>query len=180
MQSRTVLESERLYVRTWCEADWQPLYRAMSDPEVHIYTAEDPWTEAQTQEMIAWCMDHRLGWEPGYFNCPLIRRADDRLLGRVGLNPFYEERRVPEIEWTLSRAYWGQGYATEIGRAILRYGFEQAGFHEIVGFCRPEHAASRRVMVKIGMSYTGNQEHGGHRLSFYSARKTTWPPPEAP
>jgi RimJ/RimL family protein N-acetyltransferase len=163
-----VLESERLYVRTWREADWEPLYRVMSEPDVHIYTSEAPWTEAQTQEMVSWCIEHRLGWEPGYFNCPLICRADDCLLGRVGLNPFCEPR-VPEIEWTLGSAYWGQGYATEIGQSILRYGFEQAGFHEIVGFCRPEHAASRRVMTKIGMAYTGDREHDGHILSFYSA-----------
>jgi RimJ/RimL family protein N-acetyltransferase len=177
MQTKTFLQSERLYVRTWREEDWLPLYRVMSEPAVHTYTAEDPWTKAQTQEMVAWCAEHRLGWEPGYFNCPLLRRADDRLLGRVGLNPFQYER-APEIEWTLGSAYWGHGYATEIGRAILRYGFERAGFHEIVGFARPEHAASRRVMAKIGMSYTGDREHNGHTWSFYSACKTAWRAPK--
>ena len=168
-----VLESERLYIRTWLEQDGQPLYRVMSEPAVHRYTAEDPWTEIQTQEMVAWCRAHRLGWEPGYFNCPLIRHADDRLLGRVGLNPF-EEEGIPEIEWTLGSAYWGRGYATEIGRAILCYGFEQAGFDAIVGFARSEHAASRRVMLKIGMSYTGDREHDGRVCSFYAAQRATW------
>jgi RimJ/RimL family protein N-acetyltransferase len=175
METHIVVESERLYVRTWRPEDGLLLYRVLSDPDVHVYTAEEPWTEAQAQEMVAWCIEHRLGWEPGYFNCPLVRRAserggDERLLGRVGLNPFDEDARVPEIEWTLGRAYWGQGYATEIGRAILRYGFEQAGFDEIVGFARSENAASRRVMVKIGMQYTGDQEHDGRICSFYSAR----------
>ena len=127
--------------------------------------------------MIAWCMEHRLGWEPGYFNCPLIRRADDQLVGRVGLNPFVEQDRIPEIEWTLGAEVWGRGYATEIGQAILRYGFQQAGFDEIVGFAWPEHAASRRVMNKIGMSYTGDREHNGRVLSFYCARKATWNQP---
>jgi RimJ/RimL family protein N-acetyltransferase len=181
MEPRIVLESKRLYVRTWREADWEPLYRVMSEPDVHVYTAEAPWTQTETQEMVAWCVAHRLGWEPGYFNCPLIRRAgehggDDRLIGRVGLNPFDEAARVPEIEWTLGSAYWGQGYATEIGRAILRYGFEQAGFHEIVGFAHPENVASRRVMLKIGMAYTGDREHNGRPWSFYAARKATWLP----
>jgi RimJ/RimL family protein N-acetyltransferase len=174
MKDHILIATKRLYVRTWREEDWGSLYRVMSDPRVHTYTSEDPWTEEQTQDMIAWCIEHRLGWEPGYFNCPLIRRADDQLLGRVGLNPFIEERRVPEIEWTLGSAYWGQGYATEIGRAILRYGFQAAGFDEITGFARPENAASRRVMVKIGMSYTGDREHQGRPVSFYCARKTTW------
>ena len=141
MDTKIVLESERLYVRTWREEDWRSFYRVMSEPAVQLYTAEAPWTEDQTQEMIHWCVEHRLGWEPGYFNCPLIRRADRCLLGRVGLNPFDEAARIPEIEWTLGSAYWGQGYATEIGRAILCYGFEQAGLDEIVGFARPENAA---------------------------------------
>jgi RimJ/RimL family protein N-acetyltransferase len=174
LETQVVLESERLYVRTWREEDWQPLYRVMSDPRVHTYTGEDPWTEEQTQDMIAWCLEHKLGWDPGYFNCPLIRRADDRLLGRVGLNLFIVETGVPEIEWTLGSAYWGRGYATEIGRAILGYGFQRAGFDEIVGFARTEHAASRRVMLKIGMSYTGDREHDGRPLSFYRARVAIW------
>jgi RimJ/RimL family protein N-acetyltransferase len=184
MDAKTVLESERLYVRTWREEDWRSLYRVMSEPAVQLYTAEDPWTEDQTQDMVNWCVEHRLGWGLGYFNCPLIRRAsergvsgqcgDDRLIGRVGLNPFCEQARIPEIEWTLGSAYWGQGYATEIGRAILRYGFEQAEFDEIVGFARPENAGSRRVMVKIGMAYTGDREHDGRACSFYAAHKATW------
>jgi RimJ/RimL family protein N-acetyltransferase len=178
MKTKIVLQTDRLTIRTWLPEDWRALYDVMSDPAVHIYTSEDPWSEAETQAMVSWCIDHRLGWEPGTFNCPLFRRAserggDDLLLGRVGLNPFREDG-VPEIEWTLGSAYWGRGYATEIGRAILRYGFECAGFHEIVGFAHPENAASRRVMSKIGMAYTGDREHDGRLLSFYAALQATW------
>ena len=148
-------------------------YRLLRENEEYRLHLER-MVEEQTREMIAWCIEHKLGWETGYFNCPLIRRADDRLLGRVGLNLFVESTGVPEIEWTLGSAYWGRGYATEVGRAILGYGFQRAGFDEILGFARPEHAASRRVMQKLGLSYTGDREHAGLPYSFYRALQSTW------
>jgi RimJ/RimL family protein N-acetyltransferase len=174
METKTIIQSPRLYVRTWADADVQDLYAVMSDPRVHTHTAEDPWSVDGTREMVHRCIAHKLGHEPGYFNCPLILRAGDQLIGRVGLNPFREGERIPEIEWTLGPTHWGQGYATEIGREILRYGFEEAGFPEIVGFARPEHLASRRVMRKIGMRYTGDEEHRGITWSFYGITRAEY------
>jgi [ribosomal protein S5]-alanine N-acetyltransferase len=61
-------------------------------------------------------------------------------------NPFLEDENIPEIEWTISPDHWGNGYATEIGRAMLTYGFAVARFPAIMGFALPQHKASRRVM----------------------------------
>jgi ribosomal-protein-alanine N-acetyltransferase len=58
-------------------------------------------------------------------------------------------------------------YATEIGRAMLAYGFEEAGFPAIMGFALPQHKASRRVMEKVGMAYLHDKEDHGQTLSFY-------------
>jgi len=168
-----VIQSERLYVRPWKESDLQAFHLVMSDPAVHTYTNEEPWTIETTKAVMDWFKQHKQGWEwkPGYFNCPLILRSEGRLIGRVGLNPFQEEKRIPEIEWTLGPEHWGKGYATEIGRAILSYGFEQAGFEEIMGFAFPQHVASKKVMQKIGMAYIGDKEYRERTWSFYRINK---------
>jgi [ribosomal protein S5]-alanine N-acetyltransferase len=174
LAEQTFIETPRLLVRTWRESDLAEFHEVMSDPLVHRFTAEQPYTEAQTREMIDWCIAHHLGEAPGYFNCPLVLRESGRVIGRVGLNPFREYRAgetVPEIEWTLGSAYWGQGYATEIGREMLRYGLGECGFAEIVGFAEPEHTASCRVMAKIGMRPLGLREARGRSWSFYVASR---------
>ena len=174
MVDRSFIETRRLYVRPWREADLAEFHAVMSDPLVHRFTGEEPYTEEQTREMVAWCIEHHLGEAPGYFNCPLVLREGGLVIGRVGLNPFREYRAgetVPEIEWTIGSAHWGRGYATEIGRAILRYGLEQCGFAEIVGFAELEHAASLRVMAKIGMRPLGLREARGRQWSFFVASR---------
>jgi RimJ/RimL family protein N-acetyltransferase len=81
----------------------------------------------------------------------------------VGLNPFLEDEYIPEIEWQIGPEHWGKGYATEVGLAMLAYGFQEAGFPAIMGFALSQHVASRRVMEKIGMTYLHDKEDHGPR-----------------
>ena len=165
--------TERLFIRPWEEGDRDAFHQIMADPEVHKFTNEDPWTEETTGDVMKWFLDNKGGWDwkPGHFNCPLILRETNELIGRVGLNPFMEEENIPEIEWTLGQAYWGRGYATEIGKAILQYGFEYGGFDAIIGFAFPENKASRRVMEKIEMAFIGDKVYRNRTFSFYRINK---------
>jgi len=140
----------------------------VSHPRTNINRSDkEPWLREQAQAWLEWHLDHRIGWEKATFNCPLILRATDQFIGSVGLNPFLEDENIPEIEWTISPDHWGKGYATEIGRAMLTYGFEVANFPAIMGFALPQHKASRRVMEKIGMTYLHDKEYQGQIRSFY-------------
>lgn len=167
MTDHIFIQTQRLYVRTWRECDLPAIHQVLSDPLVQRFTAEKPFTQEDSRALIVWARQHRLGWEPSYFNCPLILRETDQVIGRVGLNPFMKTSRIPEIEWTLGPAYWRMGYAAEIGRAMFAYAFEEAGFSAIMGFALPNHLASRRLMEKLGMSYLGDKGHNGQVYSFY-------------
>ena len=48
----------------------------------------------------------------------------------------------------------GHGYATEGARAALTHGFDTLGLDEIVSFTVPANVRSRRVMEKLGMTST--------------------------
>ena len=60
-----------------------------------------------------------------------------------------------EIGWHLAREYWGLGYGTEIGRALVEYGLNGLGIPELHAIAYPENVASIRIMQKIGMEYQG-------------------------
>lgn len=47
----------------------------------------------------------------------------------------------------------GKGYATELSKRALRYGFEEIGLQEIVGVVRENHLASKKVLEKVGMNF---------------------------
>lgn len=169
MTETTVIETERLYVRTWRESDIEPLFRIESALRLHTYTLEQPWTLEETRNFVEKHINSCSGCQPGFFNCPLILKATDTMIGRVGLNPLGYDFKVPELEFMIAPEHWGNDYATEIGRAMLRYGFEQAGFNEILGFALPKNIASRRVMEKIGMTFIGERTWRGQAWAFYRA-----------
>jgi RimJ/RimL family protein N-acetyltransferase len=60
-----------------------------------------------------------------------------------------------ELGWSLLSAHHGQGYATEIGAAGLRYGFSDLGADRVVSFTERHNTASRAVMERLGMRYAG-------------------------
>lgn len=69
--------------------------------------------------------------------------------------PFRAHARWLEIGWALRRAYWGKGYASEIGRAGLAYAFDVLGARAVVSCTLRHNLASRAVMERIGMRYAG-------------------------
>lgn len=56
-----------------------------------------------------------------------------------------------EIGWAISDTYRNQGYATEAGKALIRYGFDELQLPRIVAFTERSNEASIRVMRKLGM-----------------------------
>jgi ribosomal-protein-alanine N-acetyltransferase len=67
-------------------------------------------------------------------------------------SPPHPHHRRAELGYTISRAYWGHGYATQAAAELVRFAFEEMGMVRVEAVCLPEHAASSRVMEKIGMT----------------------------
>jgi ribosomal-protein-alanine N-acetyltransferase len=100
----------------------------------------------------------------------LIDRASGRLIGECGLLQLAESPDV-ELVYLLERDRWGQGLAAEAGREVLRHAFERLGLPRIVAVAHPEHAASRRVMEKLGMRQEADREVFGFRAVCYAVTR---------
>jgi len=82
-------------------------------------------------------------------------RERGEFIGFTGLAaPEFEAHFTPAVEigWRLARPAWGNGYATEAAREVLRFGFEEVGLDEIVSMTTPANRRSRAVMERLGMS----------------------------
>lgn len=81
-------------------------------------------------------------------------KTNGQILGDCYLEP-EEESGSGEVElgYTLGKAYWGQGVATEAGRAVVRFAFEQTKVERILGVAMPENIGSWRVLEHIGFVY---------------------------
>ena len=75
-------------------------------------------------------------------------------MGAIGLVVQPEHSRAALGYW-IGVPYWGQGYATEAGREVVRYAFDELGLNRVYAFHFTRNPASGRVLQKIGMVYEG-------------------------
>lgn len=154
------IETERLKLRQWKEAD-RPLFAKINaDPIVmrfypSVLSTEESNGMAQRLESLI----RKRGW--GFW--AIEKRDEKQFIGFVGLHePRYDLAVTPcvEIGWRLAKQYWGQGYATEAAKAALGIAFDRLDLPEIYSFTPVLNKKSRAVMERIGMLDTGkNFEH---------------------
>src|SRR4029078_5737621 len=107
----------------------------------------------ESDALVDWHQDSFARHGFGFWAVEL--REPGTFIGFLGLcTPSVAARFTPcvEIGWRLAAPFWNQGYATEGARAALAFGFDRLQLPEIVLFTPGPHAASRRVMEKLGMT----------------------------
>ncbi len=146
------IETDRLILRSFTEADREPFAAMNADPEVMRHFP-GPLDRATSDALVDRILD---GWEERDLGLWAVeRREDGAFLGFVGLSaPTFDAHFTPAIEvgWRLARDAWGHGYATEAARAGLAYGFVTLGLEEIVSVTTVDNTRSRRVMERLGMT----------------------------
>jgi RimJ/RimL family protein N-acetyltransferase len=81
------------------------------------------------------------------------------------------QTRTAEVGCVLQPEYWKYGYAPEILRALLVFGFETRSLHRVYGKCDELNLASARVLEKCGLVYEGTlREHVWLRDHWRSTR----------
>jgi ribosomal-protein-alanine N-acetyltransferase len=168
------LTTARLELRPLAAADLDDLAALFADPDVMRYVGEGrPRTRADTATRLELHLDH---WRKHGFGFFGVRRRGEpgasatggtgAFIGRCGLQYLGDTGSV-EVGYTLAKPYWGQGYATEAARACVEYGFGVLGLPRIVAIARPENAASRRVLEKLGMRLVKTTEWDGNPVVWY-------------
>jgi RimJ/RimL family protein N-acetyltransferase len=151
MSTGNELSTARLLMRRWREADREPFALLNADPFVMEYFPAR-LGRTESDDMIARIED---GFDQrGFGLWALELRATGEFVGFAGLDiPSFGAHFTPAVEvaWRLARSAWGQGYATEAGRASLAFGFEEADLGEIVSFTSTLNLRSQAVMERIGM-----------------------------
>jgi RimJ/RimL family protein N-acetyltransferase len=170
-----IIETRRLILRAPAPADLDAWHdRIFADPAVTRYVPSrfaDPRERAErTLAAVSASWAGR-----GYGIFLMIDKADDQLVGHCGLGYLPDTAEV-EIDYALAQAYWGRGLATEAARAVVDFGFAQAGLAEIIGLVVPENIASRRVLEHVGFRYHRDAPYFGLTLAYHTLAPGQLPP----
>jgi RimJ/RimL family protein N-acetyltransferase len=77
----------------------------------------------------------------------------ERLIGFMSLEGF---DGVPEFGYWLAEPYWGKGFATEAGAAVLAHAFRTRDMDRVVSAVFKDNPASLNVQKKLGFKLSGN------------------------
>ena len=84
--------------------------------------------------------------------------AESRPIGNVGLNHMNPRRRAAEIGITLwDRAAWGQGYASEAMRLLLRFAFRELDYAKINLTVLAANARAIALYEHLGFRHEGRR-----------------------
>lgn len=159
------METERLIMRRWRDADRVPFAEMNADPEVMRH-----FPSVMTREESDSFVDRieRQFDSLGYGWWALEERESGRFIGFTGLVlQTFDAPFLPAVEigWRLAQPAWGHGYATEAARRSVRHAFEEAGLDAIISMTAVRNTRSRAVMERIGMTRDPAEDFDHPRLS---------------
>jgi [ribosomal protein S5]-alanine N-acetyltransferase len=106
--------------------------------------------EQQSGAFIGWFMLRPRKYRPYAADGTLLAQTEDAELG-----------------YRLAHRFWGQGYATEMSRALVCHGLQQLALPQIVAFVEAEHQASVRVLQKAGLARVGRAHYADEDVELY-------------
>ncbi|MCF7823464.1 MAG: GNAT family N-acetyltransferase [Candidatus Marinimicrobia bacterium] len=151
---KVYLETERMILREFIEADVDNLVDLDSDPKVMLYINGGKPTPRQ--DVVERVMPHILKYyknNDGLGIWAAMNKLDGQFMGWFLLRPNWADETETELGYRFKRQYWDQGYASEGSRALIHKGFMHLKVNVIMATADPANVASRRVMEKIGLKF---------------------------
>jgi len=139
------------------------------DPEVarFIRRFERPEAEERLRDV------EREWLERGHGVFAVLDQSNGRFLGRAGLK-YWRQFDETEIGWVLRRDAWGQGYATEAGRACLDWGFSALTVPYLTAMIGPGNSASIRVAGRLNLVPVRNDVLLDSEVVVYARKREDW------
>jgi RimJ/RimL family protein N-acetyltransferase len=162
------LSTSRLDLRVPVATDFADLRRLDGDPRVMRYIGDG---KPRSAEVTALALRRFLRYPVIYAGLGVwhaTRRDTGAFVGLFAL--IYAGRSVDvEVGYRLVPEAWGQGYATEGARALVRYGFDDLVLHRIIGITHRDNRVSQNVLLKAGLADRGWGHYYGRRVRLFAA-----------
>ena len=146
-----MLDTGRLFLRTWEADDFGFAKSLWSDPEVMTFLGGPLSDEKILEKMQA---EMACAERHGIQYWPVFEKQTNEFVGCCGLRPWaYTPPPGHEMGFALVRAKWGRGYASEIARGVVNYAFETLRFSMLRAGHHPEHHDSKKILINLGFHY---------------------------
>jgi ribosomal-protein-alanine N-acetyltransferase len=148
------LQSARLRLRPFTDADADALFAMHSSAHVLRYWDSPPWREpARAERFIAAC--RQMADDGTGARLALDRVSDGVFIGWCSLTRWNPDYRSASLGFCLNDAAWGHGYMTEAALVLLQWAFYTLDLNRVQAETDTRNAAAARVLEKIGFVREG-------------------------
>ncbi len=152
----TNLETARLILRHFTNADLVPFMAYRNDPDVARYQGWEGISEAEAHAFIEEQKMVQPGVPGQWFQIAIELKETGTLVGDCALKINEHDELQAEIGYTLARAYQGKGIASEAVSRVLDYVFRTLGLHRVIAITDCENAASITLLERLGLCREGH------------------------
>ena len=150
----TTIESPRLILRRFRDADLAPFLAYLNDPQVARYQSWESYTEQQAREVIEKQKKASPGIPGLWFTFALELKESATLIGHVALKML--EDRQAEIGFTMARSAQGKGLAHEGTACVLDYVFTKLKLHRVIAIADCDNERSLALLGRLGLRREGH------------------------
>lgn len=157
-----MIETERLILRSWRDADADDFIRHTNTPWVMRWLGG-----VKTPDQLRQTVARLTAWqeERGFTFWAVERKQDSELLGFCGIK-IADDSGSPvqgeyEVGWRLRQDAWGQGYAKEAAIASVTHAFDRLGAERVVALTVDGNSPSWGLMKRLGMTRRPDLDYSG-------------------
>lgn len=167
---RILYQSPSITIREYTDQEEAVFTSLFTDDEVTRYLP--PRSADQYVEMF-WTNQEDYKSSP-YGRWGIFDTATSAHVGMCLLRPFADFPDQLEIGYSLSKAYWGKGLATEMAKVLVFYGFDNFPNQHIVAVTDLENIGSQKVLLKAGLVQQENlfREKEGLELAYFKIERS--------
>ncbi len=147
------------------EDDYEDVKSLYVNAEVRKYlggTVEEELIKASFKEINKTTADS--------LNLIAREKNTNNFIGLVSLDAHHDGIST-EVSYQLLPTWWGKGYASEIVKELINYGFNNLNLTEIIAETQTANKASCRLLQKLGMSFKNTLERFGEKQAIYGIEK---------
>lgn len=143
--------TDRLTIRRFKTSDLNDLYEYSKNPLVGPNAGWDYHrNKRESLRMLQHFVKNKEIWA-------IELKEINKVIGSIGLHDDSkrDNKSTKMIGFVLNEDYWGQGFATEASKKIIKYAFKESNVDLISAYHYPHNHRSKRVILKCGLNYEG-------------------------
>jgi len=154
--SNKCIETHRLYLRDFKESDFMAVHEYGSIPDFSQYEQWGPNTEPHSLNFILASIEKATHIPRYEYELAVILQSTGQLIGSGHLARETQESLVGNVGYAINPKFQNQGYATEVARSLITFGFINLNLLVIYATCDTRNIASFKVLEKCGMRKVGH------------------------